>query len=82
MPKKLDMNVLIEIAANKTSITKLALAAFDYAFEDEIKAGFFNDGSYNFYGRSMNNSKDVKIELDAVRVKALEDFGQVTRYMA
>ena len=44
--KKLDMNVLIEIASSKTSITKLALAVFDYAFEDEIKAGLFNDGSY------------------------------------
>ena len=45
-----------------------------YAFEDEIKAGLFNDGSYNLYGRSMNGSNDVKIALDAARVKALEEF--------
>ena len=34
----------------------------------------FSDGSYNLYGRSMNGSNDVKIALDASRVKALEDI--------
>ena len=49
-PRKLDQNKLHEFAAGKTSMTKLALLCFEYAFEDEIKQGLFSDGSYNVYG--------------------------------
>jgi hypothetical protein len=73
-PRKLDQNKLHEFAAGKTSMTKLALLCFEYAFEDEIKQGLFSDGSYNVYGRSMKGSNDFKIPLDISRVRQLEEY--------
>ena len=73
-PRKLDQNKLHEFAAGKTSMTKLALLCFEYAFEDEIKQGLFSDGSYNVYGRSMKGSNDFKIPLEISRVRQLEEY--------